>query len=239
MQKIILVSLLILCSSKLSTIDYATDMPFDDNNKEFELVSQEDSLLFIFINYNSGNTKFHIYENDIEILHGTVYIPTTANEIIRFMKGNTYKIQFELPNKNAGGKIWLNPSYNIIKVDLDKVYEWRQTCDLSDGMETSLTYSIDNAEKNVTFKFEYLDTYIIGSDEKLPNPFEVCHGQDCKANITTYNFEKGESYIINAHVKKINIEGLDRYILPYFKFHANSSILRYNLWIIILLLLIL
>ena len=242
MQKIILVSLLILCYSKLSTIDYDKDITIDDNNKEFELVSQEDSILFMVFTSNSGgDLKFDIFEGNTEMSHGNV--KSSYYKFMRFLKGKTYKIQFELPNKNAKGTLWVNPSYNEIEVDLGKVYQWQKEYDLSDLFEASLIYKIDKAEKKVTFKFEYVDKKR-DSDLILQNPFEVCHGQDCKVNITTYNFEKGESYKIYARVKKINIEGKDRYIMPAFTFHdinkidAFSTSLRYNLWIIALLLLL-
>ena len=47
--------------------------------------------------------------------------------------------------------------------------------------------------------------------EKAQNPFEICHGEECIKNITTYDFKKGESYKIYARIYK--------YILPAFSFH--------------------
>ena len=93
-------------------------------------------------------------------------------------------IQYPDSNLNGDdtGKIWINPSWNEIKiVDLTKQYEWKFDMDIPYSLEESLVYSIDNAAKNVTFKF----TYSKESLKDLPNPFTVCHGTDCK-NITEY-----------------------------------------------------
>ena len=54
----------------------------------------------------------------------------------------------------------------------------------------SMIFSIDNAERDVTFIFKY--------NEKAKNPFEICHGEECQKDITTYDFKKGESYKIYA-----------------------------------------
>ena len=117
--------------------------------------------------------------------------------------------------------------------------------DIPYSYEESLVYSIDNASKNVTFKF----TYSKESLKDLPNPFTVCHGTDCK-NITDiteyYDIVKGESYKIYARVQKLN-DGIygDRYFFPKYKFGdkegdkpdpsptpSKSVNLISNLWVI-------
>ncbi len=86
-------------------------------------------------------------------------------------------------------------STDEIKVDLNEKYEWKYDCNGILINEPKIVYSIDNAEKDVTFIFKYKET--IGG-QKVQNPFEVCHGEECKKGVTTYDFEKGESYKIYA-----------------------------------------
>ena len=103
--------------------------------------------------------------------------------------------------------------------------------------------------------FKYINQTESHGDIEIPNPFEVCHGEECKGNITTYDFEPGESYKIYVNANKVQIERSDYYILPSFKFHdinkkddeesdtdsdfGDSFSLRLNFWFISLILLIL
>ena len=92
----------------------------------------------------------------------------------------------------------------------------------------------------------------------MPNPFRVCHGQDCKDNVVTYDIEKGQSYKIYIKVVPEKGELFDMYYFPTFKFigngipspepepkpsptttPSNSFNLRSNLWALLLLLLFL
>ena len=109
-----------------------------------------------------------------------------------------------------------------------------------------MIYAVENAEKNVTFKFEYNDKIYDDDDEvdiNIENPFEVCHGTDCKTDIKTYDFEKGQSYKINAKVQKVGESEISDYVLPAFSFEpdssSNSFFVRINLMAFALLLLIL
>ena len=117
------------------------------------------------------------------------------------------------------------------------MYDWTIEYSSISKHESNLTYAIDNADKNVTFKF----TYNKGS-KGLPNPFKVCHGNDCKDNVETYDFKQGESYKIYVKIVSIN----DVYYFPTFRFgdikgdwpSSYSFNLKYNLWVISLLLLL-
>lgn len=142
-------------------------------------------------------------------------------------------------DSNEKGTIWINPSWNELKVDLNKQYIWKVEYSSTFGYETNLTYAINNAEKKVTFKF----TYNKGS-KNLPNPFRVCHGGDCKDNVETYDFEQGQSYKIIVKIVIIKDGESDVYYFPTFKFGdikgdwSYSFNLSSNLWIISLLLLL-
>ena len=141
-------------------------------------------------------------------------------------------------NAEEKGKFWLNPSWNEIKVDLSKMYQWKFDYKKMFGLESNLIYSIENADKNVTLKFNYNKKF----QTDLPNPFKVCRGEDCLSNIETYDIEPGESYKIYVKVAKRKEKTMTYYYLPSFKFGdlngdwSFSFNLKANLWIISLVL---
>lgn len=102
----------------------------------------------------------------------------------------------------------MHPSTDEIKVDLNETYEWKYDVTKFVFQNYQIVYSIDNAERDVTFVFIYKDTI---SGETVKNPFKVCHGEECQEDITTYDFKKGESYKIYTTVYDS--------ILPSFSFH--------------------
>ena len=151
-----------------------------------------------------------------------------------------YSINFEQGTKESG-TIWVNPSTNELSVNLSKIYEGKFSItpageDIVNPEQ--LTYTINNAEKDVTFAFKYTET-----DENIPNPFKVCKGNDCASDLKTYDFKKGENYKIHVVMQKIG----NKITLPAFSFGDQANMktsdnainLRFNLWIISLLLLLL
>ena len=130
--------------------------------------------------------------------------------------GSSYSIIFEL-GKEEKGTVWINPSWNELKVELDKKYEWPLEYKSEKPLETKLIYKIDNADKNATFNFTYQNK------EKLSNPFSVCHGEECQDNVETYNFTKGESYKINIKTVKVTEDKKEIYYFPSFEFKNVNS----------------
>ena len=253
MQKLILISLLIFSSSKLSTLEFGKEFSFNKDNKEFEFTCQKTGNLFFYLIFKSSQTiTFTLYEgeNKRKIITSNNY---EKGSIFRITKGNVYKIIFEFEDENDQGIIWVNPSYNKINVNLNESYQWKfDSINKNVGLDP-LIYAVENAEKNVTFKFEY-NSKIYDDDDKvdinIENPFEVCQGDDCKNNTETYDFKEGESYTIKVNVAKKTIGTKEKYILPAFSIHdinkkvdpdgpgGNSFCLRFNLWVISLILLI-
>lgn len=251
MQKLILISLLIFSSSKLSTLEFGKEFSFNKDNKEFQFTCQKTGNLFFYLIFKSSQTiTFTLYEGENQ------RSITTSNNygkgsIFQITAGNVYKIIFEFRDENDQGIIWVNPSYNKINVNLNESYQWKfDSINRNVGLDP-LIYAVENAEKNVTFKFEY-KTKIKddGVDINIENPFEVCQGDNCIKNITTYDFKEGESYTIKVNVAKKTIGTKEKYILPAFSIHdinkeidpdgpgGNSFSLRFNLWVISLILLI-
>lgn len=240
MQKLIFLSLLFLITSKLNTIEYAKEIQFDMENNQFEFTAEQDGGIFIYAVFGKSDIVKLIFQAK----GGDAEIDVTApgsSRILGISQGETYKILLNYTQESdEKGFIWVNPSYNEIKVDLTKKYEWKfDYADLM-GAESKLVYSIDNADKKVTYKFKYNEKV---ADKTIPNPFEVCHGTDCKTDIKTYDFEKGQSYKINAKVQKVGESEYPDYVLPAFSFEpdssSNSFFVRINLMAFALLLLIL
>ena len=236
MKRLIIISLFLLISSKLDLVEYGKDLPFD-NGKNFYFPAEKGETIFIKMLYDGPNkVKYKIeYSGKIEGFFskpGEVVIQEVS-------KGTYFNISFN-SDTDEKGTIWINPSWNELKVDLNKMYLWTIEYSGLRELESNLTYAIDNADKKVTFKF----TYDKKSKNDYPNPFTVCHGGNCKDNVETYDFEKGESYKIIVKIVKIKEGDLDVYYFPSFKFGdikgdwSFSSNLRSNLWIISLLLLL-
>ena len=191
MQNIIFLSLFILTCSKLNTIEFDKEIPFDRNNNEFEFTSQIDGALFVSLTFPVSNllyVKFH--NGDYE--DGSNVEKPGIGEIFSFGSGKTCKLVIEYSDKssNETGTIWMHLSTDEIKVDLNETYEWKYDFDGILINNYPMIFSIDNAERDVTFIFKY--------NEKAKNPFEICHGEECQKDITTYDFKKGESYKIYA-----------------------------------------
>ena len=229
MKRILTISLLILISSKTNDIEFAKDIPFDNNNTEFEFTYDKTDNLFIKMisndsckfNLDGGKHSYGIYLSSGE----TGYI--TEQDF-----ANSYKITIE-SEKNVKGTFWINPSLIEVKIDLNSKVEWNHYTHAAKN-QPKLTYAIDKAEKDATFIFKYN----VDGRKDVPNPFEVCHGTDCKDQITTYDFKKGESYKI--YVKHIQMDNIWHF--PRFSFldktkDSNSFNLMLNLWSICLLLL--
>jgi hypothetical protein len=238
MQKFIFFSLLILITSKLSTIEYAKEIQFDMENNQFEFTAEEDGGIFVYVVFGKSDIVELVFPMEGGDITQDVNAPGIS-QILGISKGVTYKICLNYTQvSEEKGFIWINPSYNEIKVDLTKKYEWK--FDYMDyfGADSKIVYTIDNADKKVTFKFQYNEKV---QDKTVKNPFEVCHGTDCKTDIKTYDFEKGESYKINAKVQKIGESNIDYYVLPSFSFEPqnDSFFLRINLLAFALLLLVL
>jgi hypothetical protein len=238
MQKFIFFSLLILITSKLSTIEYAKEIQFDMENNQFEFTAEEDGGIFVYVVFGKSDIVELVFPMEGGDITQDVNAPGIS-QILGISKGVTYKICLNYTQvSEEKGFIWINPSYNEIKVDLTKKYEWK--FDYMDyfGADSKIVYTIDNADKKVTFKFQYNEKV---QDKNVKNPFEVCHGTDCKTDIKTYDFEKGESYKINAKVQKIGESNIDYYVLPSFSFEpqSDSFFLRINLLAFALLLLVL
>ena len=171
--------------------------------------------------------------------YGVTFQKDGTTDFFELYEIGTYKIKIE-PGTNEKGTIWINPAKNQMKLDLNQKIEWKFNAIRAETVLSKLTYVIDEAEKNATFIFKYNNTVkdYNGKVVNVDNPFQVCHGDDCKENITTYDFKQGESYKIYINVKKSG----NIYALPSFSFYDiknNSFYMQFNFWVLALLFLIL
>ena len=244
MSKLILISLLIFVASKNLAIEYGEEVPFDKNNNKFQFDSGNSDAVFIYVLFESSDKLYFKMTNSAGSSL-TADIESPGDKFISSLsKGYTYTIELRYynPNSDAKGLIWVNPSNNEIKVNLTKKYEWKFDYAKISGAETKLIYAIDNSEKKVTFNFKYNSKMKLYDGSTVQNPFEVCHGTDCKSSLSTYDFEEGESYKIYVKVILDKSGFLKKYILPSFYFcdKANDNFsfsLRFNILTIFLLLL--
>ena len=237
MKSIILISLFLLISSKIQ-YDYGVEIPFNKGTTQFTFTAEESGVLFVYTLFEGSSQVKYTMKYGVTTMDVKFYKPGFV-KIVDFVKGVTYSSSITLENEEEKGVILFNPSWNEMKVDLNKIYHWKFSSKEKLNAEPQLIFSIDNADRNVTFKF----LYEINSKEDLPNPFEVCHGQDCLSNIETYDFIQNESYKI--YVKAFKEEGSSTFYFPAFKFGdingdwSFSFNLRANIWIISLVLLLL
>ena len=251
MKKLILISLVFLVASKV--IEFGTETPYDSSNSEFTFSYTGNGAIFV---YASGST---VNSLELKITAENTDGKTSINRpgeglLISPNSGNNFKLKFLGVNSNDKGTIWVNPSTNVLPVDLNKKYEGKFPIGEEYGINAvyKLTYKIDNAEKDATFKFNYNNKIEIqGDDWTVSNPFEVCHGTDCQKNVVEYDFEKGQSYTIYVKMEKKVDTDLNReiYVLPPFSFadknykenassDDDSMYLRSSLCLISLLLLL-
>ena len=192
MQKIILLSLFILTFSKLNAVEFDKEIPFDRNNNEFEFPTQSDGSLFLSITFPASGILSLQFGGCGSATSSRIDGPGEG-VILSFRSEMTCKLVLYYggdPSSNVTGTIWMHLSTDEIKVDLNETYETKFDFNGLFDTNDSMIFSIDNAERDVTFIFKY--------KENAQNPFEICHGEECIKNITTYDFKKGESYKIYA-----------------------------------------
>ena len=242
MSKLILISLLILAASKKLVIEFGQEVPFDKNNNIFRFDTGNSNAVFIHIVYGASDKLNFKMSNGAGSSATSQISNPGAGLIYSVSNGYTYTItlNYSNPISDAKGLIWINPSSNEIKVNLTKKYEWKFDYAKISGAETKLIYAINNSEKKVTFNFKYNSKMKLYDGSPVQNPFEVCHGTDCKSSLSTYDFEEGESYKIYVKVILDESGFMEKYTLPSFYFcdKANDNFsfnLRFNLLTIFLL----
>ena len=156
MKSFILIALFLLISSDTKGIEFYKEYTFDKDNKEFKFTLEQTGLVFFYVFFD-GSSKV-----DLKILNGDQIGLTSSIEkpgkafIVTLSQGASYTLSLTCTNEGESGTFLFNPTWNEIKVDLNKIYQLK--LDIKEewpGEGAKLIYSIDNADKDVTFKFEY------------------------------------------------------------------------------------
>ena len=125
MQKIFFLSLLILACSRLNEVEFNKDLYFDINNNIFEFTSRTTGTLFISVKFRVGNlvrlkVSYGINSEEMSVEKNGLGV------IVDLNKGDEVKLEFKYSkSSNKNGTVWINPSTNEIKVDLNKIYKWK------------------------------------------------------------------------------------------------------------------
>lgn len=248
LKAILLIPLLSFALSKDTQLEYGVKTKFSpsNNNFKFSYNGEEDELL-VYIEYNGLDLEYQHKENSNFRLSRTINTPGEAFFVTADNGLNEITFNYEEATNKNGGTIWINPLKNILNVDLSKKYS--KNIFLLDEVyyeekEVSpLTFAINNASKTVQFKFEFEKTIKVPYEGtyEVSNPFIVCHEQECKNEVISFEFKKGESYLIKINIQKVtNPKDEDEkyYAIPKFSFadinYEDSKLLKFNFWIIVL-----
>ena len=149
-----------------------------------------------------------------------IIVPPGLVHVIPFKKNEQIVIRLKFESSiNDTGIIWMHPSTQEIKVNLNQTYELKYDfkSNYNHNKIYHLIYSIDEAEKDVRLEFKY-NSFIGNTDFIANNPLKVCHGEKCKTNITAYRINKGESYKIYISTNTESNGSIYKHYLPSFSF---------------------
>ena len=206
--------------------EFGKEISFDmDNNNIFETVFSEDGSLFIRVDFNKSNLLDIIVSSFIDYFSTNIE-PPGLQTVIPFKKDKNIQIILKYKSdSNDTGIIWMYPSTQEIKVDLNKTYEFKydfkRTC--GHQITSDLIYSIDNAEYNILLQFKYNENLILDNNNtNADNPLTIWDGKENKTDITTYEICKGKSYKIYINTKIFALNSTDSEYIHYLpKFSLN------------------
>ena len=171
--------------------------------------------------FNIANLLDIIISSSIDNYNKTIE-PPGLQTVIPFKKDQNIEIYLKYKStSNEKGIIWIYPSTQEIKVDLNQTYEFKYDFKRTCGhyITYSLIYSINNAEYNTLLDFKYNHKLIIDNNIKADNPLIIWDGKENKTNITNFEIFKGKSYKIYINTKILSLnKNITEYIhyLPYF-----------------------
>lgn len=231
---LILISLFHFCITlTIPFVDIGNMIPFDSTNNEIRIpYDGPEKNIFLYLisheKYNLGYelkcdgsymNKDNIMKKDFGIIFhiygGDCYLKLLVDE---GDKGNLtvydFKATFEIKLKNKYGNNNMD-LYSYISIDNNHY----------DESVSKLKFFVTKFRTNLTITFEY--TKKVESISEFENPFEVCHENICKNNITSYYFEEGKNYQIYVKMQKVtqdnyHFEPETTYAIPPFTFYAQD-----------------
>ena len=205
--------------------EFGKEITFDmDTNNIFETIFSEDGSLFIRVDFNKSNLLDIIVSSSIDNYNTTIE-PPRLQTVIQFKKNDKILINLKYKSdSNETGIIWMYPSTQEIKVNLNKTYEFKYDFQRTYGHQIAfnMTYSINNAEYNALLEFKYNEKLIIDKNINASNPLKIWDGKENKTDMMTYPIFKGKSYKIYINTKIFDLKSkVPEYIhyLPKFSFN--------------------
>lgn len=216
----------LISSKETTSIKLGVQTEFDSNSNnlfKYEYKGPGKDLIVIYLYFEGGAYTYDIdclsegtsrsgsgYE-DI-FMHAQIGKSGTCS--LKFEEGKGYLIIYTL-NTELGIKL-KNKYGNVnlpVYTDNDGLIDISQ-----------FTFSVPNLEKDATVKFQFNEKALTNWDIfTMENPFKVCHGNDCKENLDTYDFKKGESYkIMVKAVKKTDRHDNSLYVIPGWTFYDEN-----------------
>ena len=224
-----LIFILTLISSKemTSNLEYGVDIPFKIDrfyskiNFNYEGSLEDPIIIYAEPDYDDF---VFTYNPKSAIYYTTKTMSKKGNGLIVKAGSNDIGIEVHYLNRTTGtGKFWINPSKNELKIDLSKKYgKMIPIYSNYINAENAITYDITNLKRDYTIIFKYQKEMKINyTYYNISNPFVVCRKNECKENITIYNFTKGESYKIIIKFEPIEDSGRNYIILAGYTFYEN------------------
>ena len=220
-----------LISSKemTSNLEYGVDIPFKIDtyyttiNFNYEGSLEDPIIIYVQPDYDDLVFVYH----PESARYSTMVLPKKGDGLIVKANSNDIDIQFHYLNRTTGtGKFWINPSKNELKIDLSKKYG-KMIPILGNyfDAENAITYDISNLKRDYTIIFKYQKEMKINYNYyNVSNPFVVCRKNECKENITIYNFTKGESYKIILKFEAITDSYINYIVLAGYTFYENNPL---------------
>ena len=177
----------------------------DKNYFKFEYILEKDiieTFSIIFNNYNSfefiliGPQK-HFYQ---EVISNNVEFEFSLTEsgiyYIKLVPLYTYKNYYETFTLFIPGKI-------IETIDLTKKLYYNNIKKVFNYQANPSMIKVNNLKDNKFIYFDYSvkENNYYNKKSYCQNPFEICNkNNECQKNITTYEFKKGDEYIIYINI---------------------------------------
>ena len=221
-------------SLEMTVVDLGQKISFDSSNKEFIIAYRgPNKNLFLFlITHDKEKLGYHIKcpysessASDMQYKEYGFIFSNYAGECdftLNIDEGD--KGSFIVYDLKALYEIKLKNKYGNTKIFLENSYLDDEEVDSA----KKLTFLVPNFRTNSNIKFEYVEK--VTRFEKFQNPFQVCHENVCKENVTSYYFEKGKSYQIYVKLLRVLQDSSSRYdyAVPPFRFYAEDSVEEYS-----------
>ena len=218
----------LISSKSVPSVKLGVNTTFDMNNNEFKFQYNgpgKDIILFYFTLDNN------YVEYDIDCPNAGSSGSTSGSSrsfkaLVQSVKKGTCTIKFEPKEENKGSFVIYTLNSKLSIKLKNKYGNLLSECKDDDNSVSvsQLTFSVPKLDRDVTANFEYSNNvYVFGDTISIENPFKVCHGQECKENLSTYEFKKGESYEISVKVSKVTNKYSGKYIvIPGFTFYDQK-----------------